>query len=242
MSNLIQSAKENLQFLGISLVIIIAIFVVAAVVENGLRKKNQMPRSVAPARRVAIVGVFSAISAVLMLFELPLPFAPGFYELDFSEIPVMICAFSLGPVAGVTAELCKVLLKLVLKGTTTAFVGDFANFVVGCTLVLPASILYYMKKTRKMAIAGLAVGTIIMTIFGSAFNGLYLLPKFSQLFGMPMDAIIGMGTAINPNIKSVWTLVCFAVAPFNILKGGAVSAVTVLLYKHISPVLKNKNL
>ncbi len=242
MSNLIQSAKENLQFLGISLVIIVAIFAAAAVIEKWIRKKNQMPRSVSPARRVAIVGVFSAISAVLMLFEVALPFAPSFYELDFSEIPVMICAFSLGPVAGVTAELCKVLLKLVLKGTSTAFVGDFANFVVGCTLVLPASILYYMKKTKKMAIAGLAVGTVVMTIFGSAFNGFYLLPKFSQLFGMPMDAIIGMGTAINPKIKSVWTLVCFAVAPFNILKGAAVSVVTVLLYKHISPILKNKNL
>lgn len=242
MSNLIQSAKENLQFLGISLVIIVAIFAAVAVIEKWIRKKNQMPRSVSPARRVAIVGVFSAISAVLMLFEVALPFAPSFYELDFSEIPVMICAFSLGPVAGVTAELCKVLLKLVLKGTSTAFVGDFANFVVGCTLVLPASILYYMKKTKKMAIAGLAVGTVVMTIFGSAFNGFYLLPKFSQLFGMPMDAIIGMGTAINPKIKSVWTLVCFAVAPFNILKGAAVSVVTVLLYKHISPILKNKNL
>lgn len=238
MSNLIQSAKENLQFLGISLVIIIAIFAVAAVVEKGIRTKNQMPRSVSPARRVAIVGVFSAISAVLMLFEVALPFAPSFYELDFSEIPVMICAFSLGPVAGVTAELCKVLLKLVLKGTTTAFVGDFANFVVGCTLVLPASILYYMKKTKKMAIAGLVLGTVIMTIFGSTFNGLYLLPKFSQLFGMPMDAIIGMGTAINPRITSIWTLVCFAVAPFNILKGAAVSVATILLYKHISPILK----
>ena len=242
MSNLIQSAKENLQFLGISLVIIVAIFTAAAVIEKWIGKKNQMPRSVCPARRVAIVGVVSAISAVLMLFEVALPFAPSFYELDFSEIPVMICAFSLGPVAGVTAELCKVLLKLVLKGTSTAFVGDFANFVVGCTLVLPASILYYMKKTKKMAIAGLAVGTVVMTIFGSAFNGFYLLPKFSQLFGMPMDAIIGMGTAINPKIKSVWTLVCFAVAPFNILKGAAVSVVTVLLYKHISPILKNKNL
>ena len=241
MSNLIQSAKENLQFLGISLGIIIAIFAVAAAVEKWIRKKNRMPHSESPARRVAIVGVFSAISAVLMLFEVALPFAPSFYELDFSEIPVMICAFSLGPVAGVTAELCKVLLKLVLKGTTTAFVGDFANFVIGCTMVLPASILYYMKKTKKMAIAGLVVGTVIMTIFGSAFNGLYLLPKFSQLFGMPMDAIVGMGTAINSHITSVWTLVCFAVAPFNVLKGAAVSVVTVLLYKHISPVLKNKN-
>ena len=74
--------------------------------------------------------------------------------------------------------------------------------------------------------------------FGSGFNALYLLPKFSELFGMPMDAIISMGTAVNSSIHSVWTLVFFAVVPFNILKGLLVSAVTMLLYKHISPILK----
>ena len=238
MSNLIQSAKENITFLGVCLLIVIAIFVIASVTEKALRKKNEMPRSNTPARRVAIVGVFSAIAAVLMLFELPLWFAPSFYEMDFSEIPVMICAFSMGPVAGVAAELCKVLLKLVLKGTTTAFVGDFANFVVGCSLVLPASIVYYIKKSKKSAMLGLGLGTVIMTIFGSAFNALYLLPKFAELYGISMEAIIGMGTAHNGGIDSVWTLVFFAVVPFNILKGLIVSVVTLLLYKHISPILK----
>ena len=238
MSNLMQSVKDNVAFLGVCLLIVVAIFVVASVTEKALRKKNSMPRTNSPARRVALVSVFSAIAAVLMLFELPLWFAPSFYELDFSEIPVLICAFAMGPVAGVATELCKVLLKLVLKGTTTAFVGDFANFVVGCSLVLPASIVYYIRKNKKMAIGGLALGTLIMTIFGSGFNALYLLPKFSELFGMPMDAIIGMGTAINSSIHSVWTLVFFAVVPFNILKGVVVSAITMLLYKHISPILK----
>ena len=240
MPNLIQSIKDNLTFLLVCLLIVVAIFVVASVTEKALRKKNSMPRTNSPARRVALVGVFSAIAAVLMLFELPLWFAPSFYELDFSEIPVMICAFAMGPVAGVAAELCKVLLKLVLKGTTTAFVGDFANFVVGCSLVLPASIAYYAKKSKKTAILGLILGTVVMTVFGSGFNALYLLPKFSELFGMPMDAIISMGTAVNSSIHSVWTLVFFAVVPFNILKGLLVSAVTMLLYKHISPILKGR--
>ena len=238
MPNLIQSIKDNLTFLLVCLLIVVAIFVVASVTEKALRKKNSMPRTNSPARRVALVGVFSAIAVVLMLFELPLWFAPSFYELDFSEIPVMICALAMGPVAGVAAELCKVLLKLVLKGTTTAFVGDFANFVVGCSLVLPASIAYYAKKSKKTAILGLILGTAVMTVFGSGFNALYLLPKFSELFGMPMDAIISMGTAVNSSIHSVWTLVFFAVVPFNILKGLLVSAVTMLLYKHISPILK----
>lgn len=238
MSNLIQSAKENLAFLGGCLLIVIVIFVVASVTEKWIREKNQLPRSVSPARRVAVVGVFSAISAVLMFFEVALPFAPSFYELDFSEIPVMICAFAMGPVAGVSAELCKVLLKLVLKGTTTAFVGDFANFVVGCTLVLPASVIYYIRKSKKTAVAGLAVGTVIMAVFGSVFNALYLLPKFAVLYGISEEVIIGMGAAINGNITSFWTLALYCVVPFNILKGLIVSVVTVLLYKYISPILK----
>ena len=238
MSELLKAAKENLEFLGVCLLLIIGIFLVAAAAERLIRKKNGMPGKESPARRVAIVGMFSAISAVLMLFEVPLWFAPGFYEFDFSEIPVMICAFSMGPVAGVTAELCKILLKLVMKGTSTAFVGDFANFVVGCTMVLPASVLYYYKKSKSMALSGLILGTLIMTVFGSALNAFYLLPKFSQLFGMPLEAIVGMGTAVNSMINSVWTLVLFAVVPFNILKGALVSVFTMILYKHISPILK----
>lgn len=241
MSNLIQSAKENLEFLSVCLLVIVVIFAAAVLAEKWLRKNNQLPRSVSPARRVAIVGLFSAISGVLMYFEVPLWFAPSFYELDFSEIPVLICGFSMGPIAGVAAELCKVLIKLLLKGTSTAFVGDLANFLVGCALVLPATIVYFHRKNKKMAVAGLAVGTLVMTVFGSVFNAFYLIPKFSQLFGMPLDMIVGMGTAVNPSIHSVWTLVLFAVVPFNLLKGVIVSVITMLLYKHISPILKGQH-
>ena len=80
-----------------------------------------------------------------------------------------------------------------------------------------------------------------MTVFGSAFNGMYLIPKFSQLFGLPLEAIVSMGTAVNPAIRSVWTLVLFAVVPFNLLKGAIVSVFTMLLYKHISPILKGRH-
>lgn len=99
-----------------------------------------------------------------MLLEIPLFFAPSFYKMDLSEIPVMICAFYLGPVSGVICEFIKVLLKLLLKGTTTNFVGDFANFAVGCSFVLPASILYHWHRSRKGAIAALLTGTAVMTV------------------------------------------------------------------------------
>ena len=187
---------------------------------------------------LVLIAMFGAMAFILMYLEFPLLFlAPNFYKMDFSELPVLICTFYLGPVAGVTAELLKVLVKLLLKGTTTAFVGDFANFAVGCSFVLPASLVYHAKPGRKSALVGLVVGTLCMTVFGSAFNAVYLLPKFAALYGMPMEAIIGMGTKVNSRITSVSTLVLFAVVPFNLLKGAVVSLLTFLLYKRISPLL-----
>jgi len=173
-----------------------------------------------------------------MYFEIPLPFAPFFYQIDLSEVPVFICSFSLGPVAGVVCELVKIILKLFLKGTSTAFVGDFANFVVGCSFVLPATIVYHRFKTKKGALAGMAVGTGAMTVFGSLFNAVYLLPTFAELYGMPLDAIVAIGSDVNGLVNSVSTLVLFAVVPFNLVKGVIVSLLTFLLYKRIERLLK----
>ena len=110
---------------------------------------------------------------------------------------------------------------------------------VGCSFVVPASIIYHLKKTRKTAVISLITGTLVMSVFGSAFNAIYLIPAFAALYGMPIDAIIGMGSAINPAITSVWTLAIFAVAPLNLLKGVLISVPTMVLYKRISKVLHN---
>lgn len=190
-------------------------------------------------RTMVCVGMLGAISVILMLFEFPLPFiAPSFYELDFSEVPILIGAFALGPVAGVLAELVKILLNLVINGTDTAFVGEFANFVMGCAFVIPASLIYKVKKSRINAIIGLAAGTITMAAAGFFINALVLLPAYAKAFGTPIEVFIEMGTAINPAINGVWTFVLLAVVPFNIIKGILVSVITILLYKHISPILK----
>lgn len=225
---------DNVMFLLVCLAVFVGIFVVAMLLEKVWLK----PEKQSPARRVAYVGIFGAIAAVLMYLEFPLPFAPAFYEIDFSEVPVLICSFSMGPVAGVVCEFLKVVLKLLLKGTSTAFVGDLANFVVGCSFVLPASVVYFAKKTKASAIIGMGTGTAIMTVFGSLFNAIYLIPAFSVLFGRPLDVIVGMGTAVNPAITSVSTLVLFAVVPFNLLKGVVDSVITFLLYKHIERLLR----
>ena len=198
-------------------------------------------RKTTKARRVCIVAVCSAIATVLHILDFPLPFlAPGFYKLDFSELPVMLCGFFLGPSAAVSCEAVNILLKLLLKVTSTAFVGDFANFAVGCSLVLPAVIVYHTKKTRTSAVWGLIVGTAVLTVFGSLFNAVYLLPKFSQLYGLPLDGIIAMGSTINGSIQTLPTFVLLAVAPLNLIKGISVSVLTLLLYKRVARPLFNK--
>ena len=184
------------------------------------------------------IGMLSAIATVLMLFEIPLPFAPSFYEIDLSEVPVLVGCFVMGPAAGAIIELVKVLLNLVINGTLTAGVGEFGNFLIGCSFVVPAGILYHRIRSKKGAVIGMILGTACMTVFGCFINAYLLLPTYAKAFQMPMDALIGMGTAVNPSIDSLMTFVLFAVAPFNLLKGALVSTVVLLIYKKISPIFK----
>jgi len=234
LKELMANASDNLSFLGVCLLIVVIVVALAKVSEKLIHIEKD---TAIKTRIITVTGVFSAISAILMYFEFPLFFAPSFYKLDFSEIPILIVAFAYGPVAGVVGEFVKVVLKLFLKGTSTAFVGDFANFVVGCTMILPASIIYHIKKTRKTALYGMIAGTLTMAIIGSLFNAIYLLPAFAKLYGMPLEVIIEMGTAVNASITDVKTLALFAVFPFNILKGLIDCLATFLLYKKISPVI-----
>ena len=184
------------------------------------------------------IAMLAAVSALLMYIEIPLWFAPPFYEIDLSEVVVLIGAFSMGPLAGTLIELVKILVKLVLKGTQTYGVGECANFAIGCALVLPAALIYKKHKTQKGAIIGMVSGTLIMTFISCFINAYVMLPAYSMAFKMPMDAIIAMGTEVNKNITSMSTFVFLAVAPFNLLKGLIVSLLTFLLYKHVRVILK----
>ncbi|HIY60827.1 MAG TPA: ECF transporter S component [Candidatus Eisenbergiella pullistercoris] len=237
MSTLAVTIMENTRFVLEFLGLVVAMVLIAYFTERFERKRSGNRERILTTRKIALIGVFSAIAAVLHMLDFPIPFAPSFYKMDFSEIPALIGAFAFGPVAAVMIEFCKIVLKLLFKGTSTAFVGDLANFIIGCSFLLPASILYFFRKTKKNAIIGCVAGTLVMTVFGSAFNAIYLIPKFAQLYGLPLESIIEMGHAINPAINSVSTLALFAVVPMNLLKGAAVSVVTVLVYKKLSPIL-----
>lgn len=183
------------------------------------------------------IAILTAISAIVMLFEFPLWFAPGFYELDLSEAVILMGGFAMGPVAAAVIELLKNLINLLLNGTSTAFIGEFANFVTGCSFVVPASILYKYCKNRKGAWISLAVGTVSLSVVGSLMNYFLLIPAFSKFYNMPLDAIVGMGSSVNPLVGDLKTLVVFAVAPFNLVKGVLCSFINLLLYKRLSSIL-----
>ncbi len=187
-------------------------------------------------KHLVLMGMFGALGAVLMLFEFPIPFiAPPFYGLDLSEIPVLVGTFSMGPLAGLVIELVKILVKLVLKPTTTGFVGEFANFCIGCSLVLPAGFLYKRNKTKKGALIGMIIGTVSMAVIGAVLNALVMIPFYSNF--MPLESIIAAGAAINPVVSNVWTFAFACVAPFNLVKGALVSLITTLVYKRISIII-----
>ena len=237
-SKLLQDVKDHAEFVGICLLIVVGFVLVAYLFERAARARRGGTERILATRKVVMIGMFSAISGILYIFDFSLPIAPDFYKLDFSELPAMIAGFAFGPVAGVLVEFIKELVKLVIKGTTTAFVGDLANFIIGCMLVLPASIVYQFKKSRKTAVIGCVIGTMIMTVFGTWFNAVYLLPAFSNLFGMPLDNILAMGSELNPKVTDITSFVIFMVAPINIIKGVGISVLTMLIYKKVSPIIK----
>lgn len=187
------------------------------------------------------VAILSAIAFILMFIEIPLPFFPPFYKFDFSDLPSLIGGFAMGPISAISIEFLKIVIHLLFKPTSTAYVGEFANFLLGCFYVLPASILYRYHKTKKMAMLGLLIGSLAMVCGGTLLNYFVLLPTYSYFYHLPMDVIIGMGTSIFPIIKDKFTFVLFATFPFNVIKSFLVSIVTVFIYKRISPLLHKEH-
>ncbi|MBE6574783.1 MAG: ECF transporter S component [Ruminococcaceae bacterium] len=186
---------------------------------------------------IAKVAVLTAAAVIIMLFEFPLPFTPPFYKIDLSEVVVFIGGFALGPGAAVLIELLKNLLNLLLDGTTTAFVGEAANFITGCVLVVPAAFIYRGRKSLKSAILGMTIGTVSLAVVGSLLNYFVLIPTYVEMYKMPLDAIIEMASAVNGAVTDLKSMIVFAVVPFNLVKGIICSILAGLLYKRVSGIL-----
>ena len=188
-------------------------------------------------RYMARVAVLTAIASVLMLLEFPLWFAPGFYKLDVSEAVILMGGFALGPGAAILIEFLKNLINILLNGTTTAYIGEMANFITGCAFVVPAAVIYKYHKNKKSALISMVAASLSLMVIGSLLNYFVLIPAFSRFYNLPVEDIISMGAAVNPLVTDLKSLVVWAVAPFNLAKGVICSTLAMLLYKRVSKIL-----
>jgi riboflavin transporter FmnP len=185
------------------------------------------------------ISMLSVIAFLLMFIELATPFFPPFLKFDISDIPALIGAFALGPVAGVAIELLKNILHGIFVGGT-AFIGEFANFLVGSVFVFSAGLFYSKNKNRKTAVVAMALGTILMTIAASVLNYYVLLPLYEKVLNFPVTAVVGMGMKINPSIKDLKTFIIWAIMPFNLIKGIIICFITLPIYKRVSGLIHNE--
>ena len=200
-------------------------------------RKNTMVTAtkIFSAKKITVTAIMAALSTVLMFISFPLPtLIPAFIKMDFSELPALITSFVISPVAGVVVCLVKNLINVLF--TTTVGVGELANFVLGAVMVFPAGMIYKYRKSRVTALIGCAVGSVVMAVC-SIFINYYVTYPFYTAF-MPMEAIIGMYQAINPNVENLWDALIWFNMPFTFCKGAAVSAITFLVYKPLSKALK----
>ena len=185
-----------------------------------------------------MIAVLGAIGAILMLFDFPIPIAPSFYKLDLSDLPCLIGSFALGPIAGILIQLVKIIIKLLLKPTSTAFVGEIAAFIISSSFCVSAALIYQKDKSQKNAIKALIISVIIMAIVASITNYFFIIPAYVKLYNISLDLIISMGNAIFPIVNDKLSFVLCCVLPFNLIKGAITAVLTFLLYKRISVLIK----
>ena len=190
------------------------------------------------ARAIAVTAMLSAISFVLMFLDFPVPFMPSFVQMDISELPTLLAAFSLGPVYGMVVCLVKNLLHLLI--TSTAGAGELCNFLLGASFVIPAGLIYKLRKSRSGAIIGALVGSVVMALFSIPLNYFITYPVYVVAYGMPLDAIIGMYQAIRPGVNGLLECLITFNAPFTLVKGLLDAVLCFLIYKPLSPLLHGR--
>ena len=200
-----------------------------------LNKQNSINNSVS-IRNITVTALMSAAATVLMFVSFGLPILPSYLKVDFSELPALLTSFALGPVYGVIVCLVKDLFNV--AATTTGGVGELCTFLLGALFVAPAGIIYRRHRTRSTALIGTLVGVITMTVCSFFVNNFLVYPAY--LLIMPEQAIVDMYSALVPWADEIWKGIVVFNMPLTFLKGLADAALTFVLYKHLSPLLKGK--
>ncbi len=189
-------------------------------------------------RYLTVAALFGAMAFVLMFFAFSVPVISPFAEFDASALPEIIGGFILGPIGAIEIITVKLLLKLLFMGSSSMLTGEIQNFILSVSYVLPAVLYYRRHRTKKGAVAGLALGSLTCVVVSVITNIYLIFPAYIKLYGMSWDGIIEVCAAVNPWIESIPTFVAFSVVPFNVISKCVVSIITLLVYKRISVVIK----
>ena len=190
------------------------------------------------ARQIAVTGMLGALAIVLQFFEIVIPIMPSFIKLDLSDLPGLIAAFALGPAYGVAVCLIKNIFHLATS--SSALVGEFCNFLLGASFVLPAGLIYKFNKTKKGAVIGALVGAVCMALFSFPSNLFITYPMYISLYGMSEEAILGMYQAILPTVKTLPQCLLVFNLPFTFVKALISVVITLFIYKPLSPILHGR--
>ena len=188
--------------------------------------------------KITITAIMGAVGFVLMMLEFPLAFIiPSFIKFDFSELPALITSFAIGAWWGVLVCFIKNALHLFVGNT--AGVGEISNFVLGAIFVFFAGIVYQKKKTRSGALSGSRGGAVAMAVISVATNYFVVYPIYAKML-IPMEAFVGMYSAILPQADTLIEALVIFNLPFNLVKGLIDAGICFMVYKKLSPILKQK--
>lgn len=196
--------------------------------------KTTVVRKQKDIQKLTMIAMLSAIAFVLMFFELSVPIMPWFIKMDLSELPALIGAFSFGPISGVVICFVKNLLHVFMSNT--GGVGEFSNFILGVSFVVPAGLIYQKWKGRKSAIVGSFIGAILMSVISIFSNYFIVYPVYYYMISE--EAILAAYQAIFPNVKNIFECLIIFNAPFTFIKGIFSVILTIIIYKPLSPFLK----
>ena len=192
-------------------------------------------------RNLTVAAMLSAVAFILQFIEFPLPMLiPSFVKMDFSDLPALLGAFALGPVYGVVISFIKNLLHVLIKGTSTAFVGELSNFILGAIYSAVAGYVYKNHKSRKTAIYGALAGAIAMAVLSVPSNYFVVYPAYVKFYHLPLEAILGMYQAILPSADSLLKCLIIFNLPFTLVKGILDAAICMAIYKPLSPILHGR--
>lgn len=199
----------------------------------------QSTKSGVTTRKLTVTAMLSAVASVLMFIDFSVPLMPSFIKMDVSEFPALLASFSLGPIYGAAVCLVKNLVNLIFHSSTGG-VGELCNFMLGAFFTIPAGLIYQRDKTRRGAIIGSIVGAALMALLSLPLNYYITYPMYTTL-GYPIEAIVGMYQAINPNVDGLLACLVTFNIPFTFVKGMLDVLITVLIYKRLSPILHGRS-